>query len=378
MNIAILGKGTSSLITAIVCLLRGHQVSIYYDPDKEHISVGESTTPHFANILKSAFGISINDIVDKNLASFKTGIKFINWGKGNSFKHPFMNNALAFHFSTHELNPFVVNLLKERGVKFYPQRVDNYTYLDGKVILNELTYDFLISCVGWAEDNNYLKPMVETVNSGITYEESSLDIDSTYTIHRATKDGWQFGLPFPQKGVTRCGYLFDRNVTSTESVKKEISEKHVIHNVYEWQPRYCKYLIQDEFVAYNGNRLFFFEPLQALSLYYTYRFADLICNYLSDKSGVNKTVNNSRYLSEIYMYQQTISWHYRFGSKHKTEFWNNIVNKTNTFLNTTPTGDMDLYLNLLNEDKKYVDTNFSTIGIFTWKDMDYIVSGMTS
>lgn len=378
MNIAIIGKGTSSLITAMICLLRGHNVTIYYDPDKEHIAVGESTTPQFANLIRSCFGVCIHDLVDKNLASFKTGIKFINWGNGKSFKHPFANNALAFHFSTYELNPFISDLLEKHSVKFIPERIDSHSYENGKVNVNNTTYDFLISCVGWDEDKNYKKPFIETVNSGITYTENFVDIDSNYTIHRATEDGWQFGLPFPERNITRCGYLFDRNIISSDKVKEKLKNKN-LENSYEWNPRYCKSLIQNENLAFNGNRLFFFEPLQALSLYYTFRFADLICNYLDNRSdGRIFTRVNSNYLYEIYLYQQTIAWHYRFGSSYDTEYWKNIVKKSNEFLHSIPSGDLDIFMNLLENDKKFKDTDFSTIGIFTWKDMDYIISGMNA
>lgn len=377
MNIAILGKGTSSLITAIVCLLRGHNVSVYYDPNKEYLSVGESTTPHFANLLRNAFGICIHDLVDANLASFKTGIKFVNWGKGKTFKHPFANNAMAFHFLTKDLNPFVVNLLESKGVKFYPQRVDSYTDNSNTVNVNGKEYDFLISCVGWADSCDYKQPFVETVNSAVTFTKSEVDSDLVYTIHKATEDGWEFGLPFPQRGITKCGYLFNNNFINVDAVKQKL-KNYDVKSTWEWKPRYCKSLIQSEFVAYNGNRLFFFEPLQALSLYYTFRFADLICNYLDNKSGRVKTKINCNYLFEIHQYQQTISWHYRYGSSFETPYWRNVVEKSNDFLHSTSSGDLDIYMNLLKSDKSYKDTDFSTVGIFSYRDMDYIISGMTS
>jgi hypothetical protein len=36
MKIAILGKGTSGIINTLVCLGRGHEVEVYYDPNTPH------------------------------------------------------------------------------------------------------------------------------------------------------------------------------------------------------------------------------------------------------------------------------------------------------------------------------------------------------
>jgi len=51
MKIAVIGKGTASIITTLVLLQNGHEVVVYYDPNSKHLPVGESTTPHISFLL---------------------------------------------------------------------------------------------------------------------------------------------------------------------------------------------------------------------------------------------------------------------------------------------------------------------------------------
>jgi len=102
MKVAIVGKGTSSIITAMRLIEDGHQVDIFYDPDKPHLKIGESTTPAISALINSVFGIGITDLINLGIVSLKCGVRFINWGVGNSFIHGFNSNKfnlIAFHFN---------------------------------------------------------------------------------------------------------------------------------------------------------------------------------------------------------------------------------------------------------------------------------------
>ncbi len=84
MNIAIIGKGTSAIIQALMFIRYGHRVTIFYDSSIPEICVGESTTPLVMNLVQNVCKISIGDMLDDGIVSLKNGIKFINWGNQDS------------------------------------------------------------------------------------------------------------------------------------------------------------------------------------------------------------------------------------------------------------------------------------------------------
>jgi hypothetical protein len=374
MKIAIIGKGTSAIITALVCISRGHSVEIFYDPNTSHISVGESTTTQIGQLIYRVLDICIGDLVDAKIVSHKNGVKFINWGKGNCFRHHFESNIGAFHFESGDFNPFIHTFLENIGVKYHPVRVDNH-YFDGThVYIHNEKYDFMISCSGWVESDEYKKPFLETVNSAVLYTKDNI-IDHTYTIHEATEDGWQFGLPFPEKGITKHGYLFNRNQISVEDALKKVNNEN--SKIITWDPKYAKKLIRNRYSSYNGNRLIFFEPLQALSLHYYYIFADLTCDFLDNVKYEKFMEINESYSKEVMNYQLSLYWHYSYGSIFNTQFWNNTIKQSKEYMNIIPHGNRDELLSKYYHDKKFRSSDFFNIGAFQYKDFQRIEYGMT-
>lgn len=375
MKIALIGKGTSSIITALTCIKNGHEVEIYYDPNKDHLSVGESTTPHIGMLINEVLGISISDMCLENIASIKVGIDFIDWGKKNRFEHNFNNNQMAFHFESGEFNPYINSALENSGiVKFIPQKVEGYKIVDNSVIINENVYDFVIFSNGWEKDSYYF-PIIETVNSALLYTQ---DIGNHlyHTVHRATENGWQFGLPFPKRKLLKCGYLFNNKITSESDIDLKRNNIKDFKKI-DWIPRYSKSLIQNSFCAYNGNRLFFFEPLQALSLYYYKQFAEYICGFLNQNIEERMHYYNNLYHYEIWTYQLSLSYHYSFGSKFDTtsSFWKNIKEKSLNFLNNVKPGNEELFILNMKNDLKY-NTEYSKIGTFDVYDHKQLYCGM--
>jgi len=355
MKIVIIGKGTSSILTAFKLIERGHKVSIYFDPENPHISVGESTTPRFATTVCRGLKQRLTDLHQKNIISHKMGVKFIDWGNTNkSFINNFDENFYSFHFESGKFNPYCHDYLENSGlVEYFPEKVIDYEIKNDQLIINNREYDFLISCSGWSVDGDYYQPVFETVNSAILHTHNFLDEDFLFTLHTATEHGWQFGLPFPKSNITKCGYLYNRNITSYEEV---INEKPFLKECkkIEWKQRYSKNLIQNKFHAFNGNKLFFFEPLQALSLDFYLREAENICNFLENRSLENYFLINKSYLNDMWNLQFILSFHYMFGSKHKTPFWDNVSKNSKYFFDSSPYGgefikDMSLSEHILNK-----------------------------
>jgi hypothetical protein len=379
MKVAIIGRGNASIITALVLISRGHDVEIYYDPERDHFSIGESTTPHIGALIYDVLGISISDLEDRGIVSFKTGVKFIGWGKSESFKHDFAFNNLAFHHDTNEFNSYIHSILERRGlIKYHPSKIENYQIQENYILLDKSKYDFVVNCSGWDDGSSYLKPSFSTVNSALIYQREIPDSDQTFTYHTATEDGWEFGLPFPKEKKIKCGYLFDSHLTSEQSAKKNSGVKDC--STVNWIPRYRKQLIDNPFVAYNGNKLFFIEPLQALSLMYYKIFAEYICNFLStDRSEGDIVKSNYTYTYDIWAYQLSLAFHYKYGSKYDSKFWNNILNKCQSFFGTTVNGNDEVFLNnLIFDINDTEESNLSRIGTFGWRDTIKLYCGFTN
>jgi hypothetical protein len=372
MKVAVIGKGTSSIITTLVFLKQGYDVDIFYDPDSPHLNVGESTTPILQELLYDVLGLSIANLIKDEVVSYKMGIKFINWGIGKDFKHYFDGNGVAFHFESSIFNPYVHNILQSKGITYFPEKISEYFYDSNFVYLNGKPYDFVISCSGWNKNSeDYYDPQFKTVNTAILYTENEIN-DPLYTLHRATKHGWQFGLPFPEKNITKCGYLFNRDIDRVEDVIKEIDKKD--SKIIEWNPLYAKRMLQNKFLAFNGNNLVFSEPIQALSLQLYARFAFKMCDYLNNRTKTSFEEINREYFFEMSSYFFSLSWHYKHGSTFDSNFWNITQKNANEFFYGRITDD---FLRYSYFHDKELGSRLFNIGFFNAHDYELIETGMT-
>ncbi len=333
MKIAIIGKGTSALVCSMIFLRRGHQTEHFYDPERPFLRVGESTTPHISCLMRDVLGMCIGTFVDDKIVSYKNGVHFIGWGDGGEFTHPFNSNHNAFHLDNQRWNQYVIEILeKKRGVVFHPEKYEGYKEsVDGThITINGKPFDFVVNCSGWGgDDSQYDEPLMPTVNSALLHHIPEMD-QYHHTVHRATPHGWQFQLPFPELngGESHCGYLYnDKDTTDEEAVaelKRMYGEDKEFKEI-KWKPRYAKQMIVSKWEALNGNRLFFLEPLQALSLDYYKLLSEDICDFAERKTYDALVKANHRFRQEMIDYQYALSLHYQFGSKYDTPFWNRVV-----------------------------------------------------
>jgi len=92
-SIVIVGGGTAGWISAAVLshVLQGanFKVTLIESPDIPTIGVGEATIPSFVDLLRF-LRISELDFIEKTGATYKLGIKFVDWLKlGHHYWHPF-------------------------------------------------------------------------------------------------------------------------------------------------------------------------------------------------------------------------------------------------------------------------------------------------
>lgn len=364
MKIAIIGKGTSAIITALKCIENDHEITFFYDPNTPHLSVGESTTPQIPKLISDVLKISSHDLVKSGIASYKMGINFVNWGNNKQFYHNFSSAVHAIHFDTKLFNEFIHDyLLKNNKASYVAKRIE-----DANELLTH--FQFVINCAGWEDETAYIEPVFKTVNSAAIFKkELNFDAhnDSIHTLHLATEDGWQFGIPFPDKNILKCGYLFDKDLISEDEVKSKLN--YEVTKTFSWTQRYAKELIPKQNVAINGNRLFFLEPLQALSLTFTESFAGFICEYLQEPSEIKRRWINSKYLLEMWVHQICLAYHYQYGSSYNSEFWNKTATNAANMMKYQFNGPDEVRdYNVLFDRITNGKGNQSKIGPFVWED----------
>ena len=372
MRISIVGKGTSAIVTALKCIQYGHEVTIFYDPNQPHVRVGESTTPIVSQLVYDVLGLSIHYLSELGIYSIKSGVKFINWGEGKSFYHHFANNNVACHLDSGDFNEFINNFLESnRLVTYVPKLVKEYEVQGDSVIIGDLVFDHIIFCSGWSNDSDYYSPMFESVNSAFLFKKDEIE-EPHHTLHEATEHGWQFGIPFISKNIVKHGYLFNRNIDDVRRIEEKFP-----HSAYiEWIPRYAKNILQNRHCSYNGNRLFFIEPLQALSLHYYIVFAEFICEYLKERNEFNLANTNVKYHAYMWSYQVALSYHYNYGSVFKSSFWNRTKELSSSIMSRINNGNDEIFRTNLYNDLKFRQTDYSKIGTFSFKDHIQLYCGM--
>jgi hypothetical protein len=376
MNIAIIGKGTGAIIQALTFIKYGHRVTIFYDSSIPEICVGESTTPIVTKLVQDVCRISIGDMLDDGIVSFKNGIKFINWGSQPSFRHHFFSDTpLAAHFLTKKFNQYIHNILSSCGVEYVDMNVSTVNEVDDGVIIADRKFEFVSHCTGWDGLNlEYRKAIFETVNSALVYNDNYIE-DYSYTVHRAHENGWQFELPFPEQNLSRQGYLFNRNYQSVEEAKNTIHKENV--TVLEWEQRFSNKILISRRQSLNGNCLFFIEPLQALSLHYYVIFAEMVCSYATDMNYLNNADTNKEYLEKIIAYQELVAFHYSYGSKFKSDFWKDTQINAKKLIDKLPIhGDISTFEECIRNDICY-DKNYSQLACFLGEDNLHVHCGMT-
>lgn len=395
-KVAIIGKGTSAIVQACSFLEFKIDVEIFYDPEIPPVSVGESSTTHFPNLLKYSLGLDMGKMIDECIISRKRGVTFINWGNGTPFIHGFGgsppdgNSGInSFHFDTIVLNKYLNNKLKERGVVYHPEKVTTLEERGEKVYVNGKEYDFVVNCTGWNYDKNLLvTPKFHTVNAAFLYRDSDFMVTDELeskdcTVHLATEDGWEFNLPFPKENIMRKGYLFNTNYISENDVIKKMSERGKKGKVFNWIPKKSKYLLESKRIAANGSRLFFNEPLQAYSVLLYTEMATLISKYLHfgpNQIEMNKL--NLTYRDAMVGYEQELAFHYQYGSVFKdSKFWIDKTKQAREVLYYHPSASIEALDLLLKSstDEKILTNRKSIHRIFQHdrEDLLYIHRWMT-
>ena len=372
MNFLVIGSGTAGAISCmrLLSLLPDSQVKCVYTKSKDAINVGESSTPILPQALFHCNIDLLNNLNDFD-GTVKLGLKFINWSDKDFF-HPF-NGTIGIHMNSAKFSWHIIDKLKKNYSSRFEHeenKVINVENFSDKVIVEFETekesFDYIVDCSGFIDMNSnpdYLKTSFKSVNSALVY--NSDPVDELYTSHYAHKNGWMFGIPLKNRKAN--GYLYNRNITTKQEAIKDM-QQHIpeasLDNTrhLEWNSYYKKEPVKNR-VIYNGNKLMFFEPLQALSLNFYIGHIDNVINCIV-RNSFNGYIDY--YNDQVKLMEAIIALHYygNNGPYKNSKFWNTMKKRSKKILNSNKFFDW------------YKDLRYDSYGSFSRKDAEYIINGM--
>ena len=317
MKIVVVGAGNGGCFTALeyAYQLLGSEIEVelVYDPDIESERVGQATFQDVPFILYRTLGFDwYNNPIH---ATPKSGILYEGWGKVNDkWFHPFPADNMAMHYCPWEMQQYVLN--------------SGYFKVRKSKVLNpqDIDADYIFDCRGKPEDFGEYDELKNPTNACILAKPNWDTTNFLWSRHVATPDGWMFVIPTHEDSPSHdycVGYVYNSHLTSREDAEKNMLEmvdvkinKHIQYKNY-----IAKNPIVDDRIFLNGNRLFFLEPLESSAVQTHILVARYIFNYIINRTTTARE-SGDNILKQIQRIQNFVLWHYHFGSRYDTPFWN--------------------------------------------------------
>ena len=317
MKVSIVGAGNAGIFTALYYSWYGRkkdlEVELIHDPNIPPEEVGQATLLGAPELLGAGFNYYDNHIH----ATPKTGILYEGFGKVNEkFIHAFPANTLAMHYCPCEVQKFA---LESGRFNVVESNVASPYNVDA---------DYVFDCRGTPKNFTGYTKLKSPINSALL-GKPKWDSKELWSRHVATPDGWAFVIPMEESSPSHngaVGYLYNNKITKTEDAKKnfeqifdvEVKRQKTFKNYMHMNPI-------DDRVILQGNRLFFLEPMESTAtetyLEWARRtFRVIIEGELTKEDAVK---GMKKYIKQI---QNFILWHYQFGSKYDTPFWEHAKN----------------------------------------------------
>ena len=317
MKIAIVGAGNAGCITALHYYkylseeqIKNFEIEIYHSPLTHPIEkVGQGTTLPIARLICSTLGIDwYNNQIG---ATFKTGILYEGWGKKQEkIFHNFIVPDVAMHLVPHK---FCQKVLDMKQFKVIEKNITDPE--------NEIDANVIFDCRGRHDRDisKYVK-LINPLNSVLLSKKTGRDNDLTYTRCVATPNGWTFVIP--NLDSVSYGYLYNSDITTKSEASEDFLSRFNLDEIKDeltFDNYRARNFFQGEKTFLQGNMYGFIEPLEATSIG-LYQF---ICRQAWDVMFGNRTLEycNEKVIENIKRIETVILWHYQYGSKYDTPFW---------------------------------------------------------
>jgi|TARA_Y100000356_G_C11226236_1_gene272163 tryptophan halogenase len=314
-KIVVVGGGNAGCFTALYCGWYGRQseyeVELIYNPEIPPEKVGQATILEPPALLWASTGF--NWYHNKINATFKSGILYEGWGKVNKKHfHPFPANAMAMHYCPWEMQESVLSS-------------GHFKVVEDDVDPKDVDSDYVFDCRGKPDNYDGYEELINPTNACILGKPKWNTAKNPWSRHVATPDGWTFVIPTNKKSPSHdycVGYCYNSDITPPDEAAENFTKQFDVEIT-----KYIKYknyvikepIINDRIVV-NGNRLFFLEPLESSSMQVYIEMVRSVFEYLlPGRCDRNYVVTDiKKYIKQL---QNFVLWHYQFGSKYDTAFW---------------------------------------------------------
>ena len=289
MKIAVIGTGTAGILSiSFLLAYTKESIEVYsiYNPKKSILGIGESTSTQIPTILSDCIDFSLLENSGELDATLKLGVKFTDWRDKEFFSHMMPVNY-AMHFDNHSIKEFTFKKIKEIYKNFNEihGNVDKLISSKDEVKVSvdgeEYNFDYVIDCGGYPEDyTDYNLNKHISLNSCLVHNTKPEEY--YYTHHKATPNGWMFGIPLQSR--QSWGYLYNDTITSEEDAINNF--KTYCDDIEDDKLKQFKFksysakTFFDGRVLKNGNRALFYEPLEAFMGYFYDRVMRFFFDYL--------------------------------------------------------------------------------------------------
>ena len=312
-KVSIVGGGNAGCITALYLswYKKELEVELIYNPDVPCERVGQASVLDPPKLLWAATGFNwYNNPIH---ATFKSGILYEGWGQYNEkLFHGFPAHSMAMHYCPWEMQKHVLNS-------------GHFKVTEGDVDPKDVDADYVFDCRGKPKDFSDYDDLINPTNAAILAKPNWDTTKVFWSRHVATPDGWTFIIPTHSESPSHdycVGYCYNSNITSKEDAESNLSsmfdveiKKHLKFKNY-----LAKNPIVDDRIFLNGNRLFFLEPLESSSVQAYVECARFFVDYIiTKKESIEQAACSAKqYIRQL---QNFVLWHYQFGSKYDTPFW---------------------------------------------------------
>ena len=321
MKISVVGGGNGGCFTALY--LAWHrkdiEVELIYNPEVLPERVGQATLLNPPTLLWAATGFDWyhNPIH----ATMKSGILYEGWGQVNEeVFHPFPPQSMAMHYCPWEMQASIL-------------QSGHFNVIHGDIDPKDVDADYVFDCRGKPDDFSEYDELINPINACVLGKPKWNTSRNSWSRHVATPDGWTFVIPTRYKSPSHdfcVGYCYNSDITQQEVAEYNFLEKFDVDVTkhVKFKNYVAKNPVVDDRIILNGNRLFFLEPLESSSTQTYIMWVDYIM-----KNILTKEVSSSQASKECRRYveetQNFVLWHYQYGSKYNTPFWDYA--KTLTF-----------------------------------------------
>ena len=312
MKITVVGAGNGGCFTALFLawhLKQDAEVELIYNPNIKPERVGQATLLDPPALLWAATGFTwYNNPIH---ATFKSGILYEGWGKvKDKHFHEFPPDKMAMHYCPWEMQDLILN----SGL---------FKVIHGDVDPKDVDADYVFDCRGKPSDMSEYYKLRNPINAAVLGKPNWDTSANPWSRHVATPDGWTFVIPTHSSSPSNdycVGYCYNDNITSelhAELNFKRMFDVQIKKNIH-FENYVAKEPVTDGRIFKNGNRLFFLEPLESSSTQTYIEWVKIAYQYMTGKID-----NPSELIHEyIKQTQNFVLWHYQFGSKYETDFWN--------------------------------------------------------